>query len=212
VLKTGIIALAALFSTAVPALAGSEAARTIDVHAMFSAVGAMYGLDSSLLEAIATVESHGHSDAVSSAGAMGLMQLMPATAVRFGVDDPFDPVESALGAARFLSHLQSDPHMERQLPDLLAAYNAGEGAVERFGGVPPYRETKQYVRRVLLLYLLGTGPLADVRSNKSVTEDLAKDRKAAHHALHDGDRAVLGQLAELRRMRDAAVAKAAGAR
>ena len=74
----------------------------IDEHALFRAVGAMYGLDPDLFGAIAIVESHNDSRAISSKGAMGLMQLMPATVSRFKVADPFDPIESALGAARLL--------------------------------------------------------------------------------------------------------------
>lgn len=212
-LKPAAIVTAAVLFTVVPAFAGSETARPIDRHAMFSAVGAMYGLDPALLEAIATVESDGRSDAVSSAGAMGLMQLMPATAARFGVDNPFDPVESALGAARLLSLLRRDSHEGRQLPDMLAAYNAGEGTVERFGGIPPYRETQAYVRRVLWLYLLGTLPSGLPGQNRYAPRDSTKTNTVPHRARREGDRAVLGQLAELRRLRAAAAtAPSAGAR
>src|SRR5579862_2014910 len=76
-------------------------ARPLDQHAMFRVVAALYNLDPALLEAIARVESGGDAAAVSPAGAQGLMQLMPATARRFRVADPFDPVDNALGAARF---------------------------------------------------------------------------------------------------------------
>jgi hypothetical protein len=123
---------------------------------LFEFVGTMFGLDPSLLEAIAAVESAGRTDAVSPKGATGLMQLMPDTARRFGVKDPFNPVQNLLGAARFLAYLHEDAGIE-DLPQLLAAYNAGEGAIERYGGLPPYPETREYVRRVLLTYLLGDG-------------------------------------------------------
>jgi hypothetical protein len=82
------------------------------------------------------------------------MQLMPDTARRFGVSHPFDPIENVLGAARFLAYLHENVGIE-DLPMLLAAYNAGEGAVWHYRGIPPYRETREYVRRVLLTYLLG---------------------------------------------------------
>jgi hypothetical protein len=134
--------------------------------ALFQIAGAAFRLDPSLLEAIATVESAGHEDAVSPKGAAGLMQLMPDTARRFGVKHPFDPVENVLGAARFLAYLHENAGIE-DLPELLAAYNAGEGAVWHYGGLPPYRETREYVRRVLLTYLLGDEPggMQDSSSN-----------------------------------------------
>jgi len=133
----------------------------LDEHAMFAAVGAMYSIDPQLLEAIAAVESAGRADAVSPRGAQGLMQLMPATARRFRVANPYDPVDSALGAARFIAWLRlymagnSGP---AALPAMLAAYNAGPGAVVRYNGVPPYPETREYVRRVLWMYMIGAIP------------------------------------------------------
>jgi hypothetical protein len=133
----------------------------IDTHALFNTVGALYDLDPQLLEAIASVESNYDPSAVSPKGAQGLMQLMPGTARRFRVSDSFDPIENALGAARFLDHIRtalaSTPDLGFHLPELLAAYNAGEEAVVQYHGVPPYPETRQYVRRVLVSYLLGGG-------------------------------------------------------
>jgi hypothetical protein len=125
---------------------------------LFQIAGIAFGLDPALLEAIAAVESGGRVNAVSPKGASGLMQLMPDTARRFGVRDPFDPVESVVGTARLLVYLQQYAGIE-DLPELLAAYNAGEGAVERYRGIPPYAETHDYVRRVLLAYLLNGEPL-----------------------------------------------------
>jgi hypothetical protein len=124
---------------------------------IFEIVGAAYNFDPSLLQAIASVESGGKVNTVSPKGALGLMQLMPYTAHRFGVSDPLDPVESLLGAARFLAYLRQYGEVEN-LPELLAAYNAGEGAVERYHGIPPFAETREYVRRVLISYLLGDEP------------------------------------------------------
>jgi soluble lytic murein transglycosylase-like protein len=202
------ISLVAVLSTGAPAFGGPRAAGPMDRHAMFCAVAAMYGLDPALLEAIAAVESHGHSDAISSAGAMGLMQLMPATAARFGVDDPFDPVESALGAARFLSYLRDGSRFGRHLPDLLAAYNAGQGTVERFGGVPPYLETQEYVRRVLWFYLLGVPPLDSAGPKLPARRAVSHAPTTQIRPPRNGDLAVLSQLAELKRARNKATVAA----
>jgi soluble lytic murein transglycosylase-like protein len=125
---------------------------------IYQAVAALYGLDPSLLKAIAAVESHGDAFAVSPKGAAGLMQLMPETAREFQVQNRFDAIDSLLGAARFLRWLGDRGRSERgfgaYLPDIIAAYNAGPQAVARYKGVPPYPETRRYVRRVLLAYLL----------------------------------------------------------
>lgn len=142
--------------------AGQGARRATDFHALCQVVASLYDLDPSLLEAIAEVESGFNPAALSAAGAEGLMQLMPETARRFRVADPYDPVDSVLGAARLLDHLErwrkSRPELELHLPEILAAYNAGEKAVESHRGVPPFAETRGYVRRVLWAYLLGGAP------------------------------------------------------
>lgn len=109
------------------------------------------GLDSALLHAVIATESAHNADAVSPKGARGLMQLMPATAARYGVVDPHDPAQNIRGGSRYLRDL-----LERYDSDLrltLAAYNAGENAVARHGNrIPPYRETQDYVVRVLERY------------------------------------------------------------
>ncbi len=111
----------------------------------FQAATERYGLPQGLLQAVAQVESGFNPNAVSPAGAQGLMQFMPATAADLGVD-PFDPQSAIDGAARYLSS-----HLERfgSIEHALAAYNAGPGAVQRYGGVPPFAETEQYVTKVL---------------------------------------------------------------
>ena len=111
---------------------------------LFAAATAKYDLPRGLLAAVAKAESGFDSDAVSSAGARGLMQLMPATARGLGVD-PFSPAEAVDGAARLL---RSNLHDFGSVPLALAAYNAGPGAVRRYGGVPPYAETQAYVAKV----------------------------------------------------------------
>lgn len=108
------------------------------------------GVDAALVHAIVTVESGYDPTAVSRKGAKGLMQLMPETASRFAVLDPFDPEANIRGGVRYLRVLQE--MFPGRLPWVLAAYNAGENAVLRHGGIPPYRETQGYVRRVLANY------------------------------------------------------------
>jgi soluble lytic murein transglycosylase-like protein len=108
-------------------------------------------LDPSLIAAVIRVESNFSPRAVSQKGARGLMQLMPATARRLGVQRPFDPAENIRGGAAYLSML-AERFGESEVELILAAYNAGERAVENYGGVPPYRETRDYVRKVAGLW------------------------------------------------------------
>lgn len=100
-----------------------------------------------LLEAVVQVESGYNPDAVSSKGASGLMQLMPATAHALGVSDPFDPEQNLMGGAKYLR--QQLDRFNGDEKKALAAYNAGPGAVLRFNGVPPYPETQNYVKKVI---------------------------------------------------------------
>lgn len=108
------------------------------------------GLDPLLVRALIQVESGYDSDAVSRKGAVGLMQLMPQTAAELAVADPFDPEANVRGGTDYL-RLMMDT-FDNQLPLALAGYNAGPEAVRRYGGVPPYQETRNYVRRVMTLY------------------------------------------------------------
>jgi soluble lytic murein transglycosylase-like protein len=113
--------------------------------AIIAAAAQRYRLDPRLLHAVITVESNFRYRARSAKGAMGLMQLMPATARQYDVANPYDPKGNIDAGARHLRML-----LDRfDLSQALAAYNAGEGAVRRFGGVPPYPETRAYVSRVL---------------------------------------------------------------
>jgi soluble lytic murein transglycosylase len=109
-----------------------------------------HSIDADLVRAVIKAESGFNSNARSSKGAMGLMQLMPDTARLYNVLNAYDPVDNVEGGVRHLRML-----LERFQGDLrlsLAAYNAGSGAVEKFGGIPPYVETREYVRRVLRFY------------------------------------------------------------
>jgi len=116
---------------------------------MIFATASIQGVDPDLVEAIIAVESAFNPLAVSAKGAMGLMQLMPTTASRYGVTDPFDPKDNIAGGVRYLRDLL---HRFDKLIHVLAAYNAGETAVEMYRGIPPYRETQQYVKKVLSRY------------------------------------------------------------
>jgi cell wall-associated NlpC family hydrolase len=113
---------------------------------LFESAGARYGVEPSLLAAVATQESAFNPRAVSHAGAQGLMQLMPATAAGLGVTNSFDPAQAVDGAARLLRDLLRE---FGRVDHALAAYNAGPGAVHRYNGVPPYAETQKYVPAVL---------------------------------------------------------------
>ncbi|MCH8273674.1 MAG: lytic transglycosylase domain-containing protein [Armatimonadetes bacterium] len=105
-----------------------------------------FGLDRALFRALIGAESGWNSRAVSPKGAQGLAQLMPATAGSLGVTEPFDPAQNLRGGARYLRRMLD----EFGTVDLaLAAYNAGPGAVRRYGGIPPYSETQAYVRKIL---------------------------------------------------------------
>lgn len=108
-----------------------------------------------LVLAVIAVESAGRPDAVSSAGAQGLMQLMPATAARFGVTDSLIPAQNITGGTAYLDWLMTEFKGDPVIA--LAAYNAGEGAVRKNGGVPPYRETRDYVPKVLAAYQVARG-------------------------------------------------------
>lgn len=112
-----------------------------------AAASARHGVDPLLVHALIEAESAYRADAISSHGARGLMQLMPATMKSLGVDDPYDPAANIDAGTRYLRSLL-DKFGTR---GALAAYNAGEAAVRQFNGVPPYRETRHFVGRVLAL-------------------------------------------------------------
>lgn len=128
------------------AVAGTAVAAAPEIYqALFGAAGEEWGIDPDLLAAVARTESNFDPRAVSPVGAQGLMQFMPATAAEMGVD-PWDPASAIDGAARYL---RTSIDQFDTIEEAIASYNAGRGAVSRFGGVPPYPETERYVQKVL---------------------------------------------------------------
>ena len=120
--------------------------KVADYAPQIGAAAAKYGVDPKIVSAVMQAESGGNPNAVSRTGAQGLMQLMPSTARAVGVANPFDPAENIDGGTRQIASLLSEFGGDLDLA--LAGYNAGSGAVKRFGGIPPYPETQHYVRKI----------------------------------------------------------------
>ena len=120
--------------------------RALQYEAIFDEASRTYGVSKSLLLAVAKQESNFDANSVSHAGAQGIMQLMPGTAKTLGVKNAFDPYENIMGGAKLL---RDNIRSFGSVPLALAAYNAGPGAVKKYGGVPPYKETQDYVKKIM---------------------------------------------------------------
>ncbi len=147
-------ALAASSSSPVfsPPIAGQpERSQTDSSSRPFSEIikeaSQAYGIDEDVIKAVIQQESSFNPQAVSSCGALGLMQLMPATAQSLGVADPFNAEENIMAGTRYLRDKLDE--FNGNLALALAAYNAGSGAVRKYGGVPPYKETQAYVNKII---------------------------------------------------------------
>ena len=121
-----------------------------DMDSIFEEASALYQIPSKLLRAVAKAESGFNPKAVSKAGAMGVMQLMPGTARSLGVSDPYNARQNILGGAKYLK--QNLDRFGGDVSLALAAYNAGPNSVTKYGGIPPYKETQNYVKKIMADY------------------------------------------------------------
>jgi soluble lytic murein transglycosylase-like protein len=142
-----IASVATLPDPVPPASSITAPASSLDVHTLLSHAGAEHDIDVELLASVVHAESNGRAHAVSRTGAQGLMQLMPGTAHQLGVRDSFQPEQNINGGTAYLDELLTRYHDNLALA--LAAYNAGPAAVDKYDGIPPYRETRAYVARVM---------------------------------------------------------------
>jgi len=149
-----------------------RAVSSAELDSIIQTTAQRHNVDPNLVRAVIKVESNFNPRAVSPKGAMGLMQLMPATARNLSVSDPFDPEQNVNAGVRHLRELLDSYQGDVSLS--LAAYNAGSGAVARSKGVPPYSETRQYVKRITTLYgdkgsaVTGSGPIRVYRDSSGV--------------------------------------------
>lgn len=162
--------------------AGTEEIKNVissgsaSLDAIFKKASSTYGVSERILKAVAKAESDFSLTAVSKAGAMGIMQLMPATAKELGVSDPFDAEQNIMGGAKLLASNLKEFGGDLKLA--LAAYNAGSGAVKKYNGIPPYKETQNYVKKIM----------ADLNENADI--DLSKitvaDKSSNHNLIGEG--------------------------
>lgn len=152
-----------------------EATTTVSLNDIFAKAAKEYNVPINLLQAIGKAESAFKPDATSHCGAMGIMQLMPATAKSLGVKDAYDPEQNIMGGAKLISGLLDQYNGDTKLA--LAAYNAGSGNVRKYGGIPPFKETQNYVVKVM----------------NYMNQDLNVDAKVSVKSSSGGTKAVSGQ-------------------
>ena len=130
--------------------AASGLSCSAQLDAIFNEAASKYGVDAKFLKAIAKCESDFSTECTSHSGAMGIMQLMPQTASSLGVTNAYDPYQNIMGGARYISEKLTQYNGNKSLA--LAAYNAGSGNVAKYGGIPPFKETQNYVAKVMAYY------------------------------------------------------------
>ena len=131
-------------------LEASGLSCSAQLDAIFDEASSKYGVDAKFLKAIAKCESDSSTECTSRSGAMGIMQLMPQTAASLGVTNAYDPYQNIMGGARYISEKLAQYNGDKSLA--LAAYNAGSGNVAKYGGIPPFKETQNYVAKVMAYY------------------------------------------------------------
>lgn len=131
-------------------LEASGLSCSAQLDAIFNEAASKYGVDAKFLKAIAKCESDFSTECTSRSGAMGIMQLMPQTAASLGVTNAYDPYQNIMGGARYISEKLTQYNGDKSLA--LAAYNAGSGNVAKYGGIPPFKETQNYVAKVMAYY------------------------------------------------------------
>jgi hypothetical protein len=136
-----------------------QLSTTSSLEEIFKKAASTYGVDENLLKAIAKAESDFDTNATSKSGAMGIMQLMPATAKSLGVTDAYDPEQNIMGGAKYIASMLEK--YNGNVSYALAAYNAGSGNVDKYGGIPPFEETQNYVTKILGYLQDGTVEIPD---------------------------------------------------